>query len=254
MLIAHLSDLHVDHENAANSMRLAYLIAELAVHAPDLWLLTGDLTQHGRAEDYFLLQEQLSHCGPVLALPGNHDDAVRVAQLFGHAAPPPQGLRAIAFNDACLRVVLIDSTVPGKSNGHCRSELIEALDEELRRSRLPTLLAMHHPPIDSQMPVMAPYELESADTFINCVKGHDHVVGVLAGHHHKVQFAMLGRDCPVIIAPSTAPGLPLDFAATEFHAHPAPPSALLHRWDGGTLRTHLFLPVTPFGTSQKEHM
>lgn len=246
MLIAHLSDLHIDYEKPANSRRLAYILNELKRHGPDLWLLSGDLTQHGREEDYAVLQVLLQDCAPVLALPGNHDHAERVARLFRDCAPPPQGLRAVAFEDAGLQIVLIDTTMPGEDKGYCEAGLIDALDARLRQSSLPALLAMHHPPIDAQMPVMAPYELQDADACADCIKAHEHVVGVLAGHHHKVQFGMLGRHCPVIVAPSVAPGLPLDFAGTRFQAHPAPPAALLHQWDGTALRTHLFIPATPF--------
>ncbi|MGZ5198293.1 MAG: metallophosphoesterase family protein [Telluria sp.] len=246
MLIAHLSDLHIDRRNTGNAKRLAYLLAELKGHRLDVWLLTGDLTEHGSAEEYESLQQLLPKDNPVFVLPGNHDNATGVARLFGRFAPPAKGMRTVRFEESNLNVVLIDSTILGQGYGYCSSEMLVALDGLLAKSAVPTVLAMHHPPIDAQMPVMTEYELRGSASFAECIAKHEHVIAVFAGHHHKAQFGTLARRCPVIIAPSTAPGIPVNFTADRFLAHPGDPAALLHRWHGGVLRTHLFLPVTRF--------
>ena len=70
-LIAHLSDLHFGRERRSD---VAVLQAELQALAPDLVIVSGDLTQRARAKQFAAAREFLrSLPGPTLVLPGNHD-------------------------------------------------------------------------------------------------------------------------------------------------------------------------------------
>ena len=69
--IAHLSDLHFGEERFALVPRL---IEQLCYLAPDMVVITGDLTQHSRVDEYeeacrFITALPM----PVLAVPGNRD-------------------------------------------------------------------------------------------------------------------------------------------------------------------------------------
>lgn len=69
--IAHLSDLHF---GATDPIVVAALAEELRADAPDLVIVSGDLTQAARSGEYAAAKRFLDGFpAPVLAVPGNHD-------------------------------------------------------------------------------------------------------------------------------------------------------------------------------------
>ncbi|EJW11860.1 3',5'-cyclic-nucleotide phosphodiesterase [Rhodovulum sp. PH10] len=71
MRIVHLSDLHFGRHDAEIAAGLA---AEVAEHAPDLVVVSGDFTQIGSAAEFSMASDFLRTLGaPVFAVPGNHD-------------------------------------------------------------------------------------------------------------------------------------------------------------------------------------
>ena len=102
MLIAQISDLHI--AEADNYMRkFVDANAKLAAAVdylnamqlrPDVVLATGDLTDHGRPEQYELLAAILAELDiPLLLIPGNHDEREPFRAAFGATHPylPRQG-------------------------------------------------------------------------------------------------------------------------------------------------------------------
>src|SRR5207302_8588923 len=80
MIIAHLSDLHLDDGPRAEervAAAMAYL-DELAVAAV---VVTGDIADHGAATEHARAAQLLKHPAPGLLCPGNHD--VRAAFRTG---------------------------------------------------------------------------------------------------------------------------------------------------------------------------
>ena len=71
MRIAHISDLHFGHHDAAAAAGLA---ADLLHQAPDLVVASGDFTQRGTPAEFEMARDFLaSLAAPVFAVPGNHD-------------------------------------------------------------------------------------------------------------------------------------------------------------------------------------
>lgn len=241
MLIAHLSDLHIDDMDSHNTERLRLALAELArvKPQPSLLLITGDLTQHGRPEQYLLLRELLRHCGPYVLVPGNHDDSHLVHHFFPEISPPPYGMLRVELG--CLRLLLADSCVPRQDYGELQTELLQKMSAEIHLADRPTLLAIHHPPVPAQVPAMEGMGLRSCQVFQDWLTKQGSIVAVLAGHYHQAQFSMLGRCCPVIVAPSVAPALVPDFCTSSFQVEETPVAGLLHHWNQNRLSTHLFI-------------
>ena len=82
MIIAQIDDLHVVAKNrlcyrrVPTNAQLAQSIAHINSldPRPDAVIASGDLTDHGRPEEYDLLREILSDwVPPVFVIPGNHD-------------------------------------------------------------------------------------------------------------------------------------------------------------------------------------
>lgn len=83
-VIAHLSDLHFGAEEPAV---VAALAEDVAAAAPDLVVVSGDLTQRARHREFHAAAQFLRALpAPVLAVPGNHD--VPVFDLLERFADP----------------------------------------------------------------------------------------------------------------------------------------------------------------------
>ena len=71
MRIVHLSDLHFGRHDPEI---VAGLAAEIAEHAPDLVVVSGDFTQIGTPIEFAMARDFLrTLAAPVFAVPGNHD-------------------------------------------------------------------------------------------------------------------------------------------------------------------------------------
>jgi Icc protein len=100
MRIAQITDLHVVardrlcYRKVPTNEQLAQAVAHLnsLEPRPDVVIASGDLTDHGRAEEYGVLREILAELRiPIFVVPGNHDhrDVMR-SELADHrymAAP-----------------------------------------------------------------------------------------------------------------------------------------------------------------------
>jgi hypothetical protein len=192
------------------------------------------------------LQSLLVDFGQVDVVPGNHDDSHLVAQYFGASAPRPRGVGSVwverpSIMRSGLRMMLVDTSVDGHDYGELPTQLLNDL-HELAHSGTPMIIAMHHPPIDGQVPCLNSISLRqtSCDALRQALLNNGHVIAVLAGHYHKCQFSIMNQSCRVIVAPSVAPALSFDYIAGHFKTDlNSPVSALLHDWDGSTFQTHL---------------
>jgi len=241
MIIAQLSDLHIDEPDSQNALRLKTALASLAEVQPEplLTLITGDLTQDGTPMQYQLLQDLLSCSGPCALIPGNHDDAKLVHRIFPEYSPPAGGMRCLTLNG--LRLVLIDSSVTGRDHGEIGGDLLHQMSLVLDGDPQPTLLAMHHPPVSAQVPAMDDMGLHNSQMFQKWVDERLWIAGILAGHYHQGQFTIWGERCPVVVAPSVAYPLKIDFQTHKFQVENKPPAGFLHRWKSNRLSSHFFI-------------
>ena len=83
--IVQLSDLHLTDDDPAPVQALRETITTVLALStlPDGIVLTGDLADHGRPEEYALLRTELERLPmPVHPLPGNHDDVGALLEAF----------------------------------------------------------------------------------------------------------------------------------------------------------------------------
>ena len=218
-----------------------------AIHAlpqaPDVVLVTGDLVNDGRDAQYAGLAPVLGQLElPVSVLPGNHDDRAGLRRHFevGGSGGGGDPIQYVVWSDP-LRVVVLDTTIPGQPGGDLDaarlqwlSRVLEADPEHL------TLLAMHHPPFAcgvrdmDRIGLAAPARAALAEL----VNDHPQVVGCVAGHHHRtIVGAVAGR--PAVVAPSTYGQLPLDFDAEPLEMVSDPIGFAVHTLVDGALVSHV---------------
>ncbi len=257
MLIAHLSDPHVRPEGELyqgvvdSNAQFAAAIAHVNAldPQPDLVLLSGDLVDHGRADEYAMLTLMLADLAmPVLAIPGNHDErrAFRTAFTAQSWLPANGPINYVADTLGPVRIVALDVTLPGLHHGVVSEEGAAWLDRVLAAEPTrPTIVMMHQPPFDTGIPYMDPYACCEGQRLAAVVARHPQVERILCGHVHRVMQMRFGGTT-LCTAPSTTTAIALQLRPDAMPAsHIEPPAMLLHHWQEGTgLITH----VVPIGT------
>jgi len=137
----------------------------------------------------------------VIWVMGNHDDrgAFRSQLLAEQASTRPVD-RVYDING--LRIITLDSTVPGHHYGEVTGEQLDWLAEELS-TRAPhgTILAMHHPPLPSVLDLAVAVELRDQSGLAEVLLGSD-VRSIIAGHLHYSSTGTFA-GIPVSVASAT---------------------------------------------------
>ncbi|MFI2284489.1 metallophosphoesterase [Nocardia beijingensis] len=205
ILVAQVSDTHFDlgNRNAQRVRRVMAYIAGLR-RRPDAILVTGDITDSGKPEQFAEAKAAFGSEIPIYAIPGNHDDRAgfRTA-LLGESASDAPINHAHRVGD--LTVALLDSSVPGQPGGQLAEETYDWLGDVLDSAPAgkPILLALHHPPAHLFSPIVDVISLADPQRLADLVAGDDRIVGVVTGHAHSAVATTFGGR-PLLVAPSTA--------------------------------------------------
>jgi len=234
--LAQLSDPHLragaDDRGAARALETA-VAAVLDLHpAPDAVLVSGDVGERGDPVEYALARKLLAPLPmPVHVLAGNHDDPDALSEAFGTPA------RYVAEVGE-LALVACHTSLPGRLEGALDLDWLEA-QLEATRGR-PVVVAMHHPPLLTGIPVLDAIGLpaEQRAALGDLLARFPDVRRVVAGHVHRTAFASLG-GCGVVTAPSTNLQARLEIGGQAFDFRPEPPGFLLHVELGGELVSHV---------------
>lgn len=257
-LLLQLSDLHIREPG-----RLAYgrintaPYLQQAVHSitrlpqrPDAVVITGDLTDFGRAAEYDHLRALLTPLGsmPIYLLPGNHDDrsqlrasfpehAHYLGNHFGH-----DGFVQYSVPVGDLQLIALDTVVPGASTGSLCAQRLAWLEAELeRQSHLPVVIAMHHPPFQTLIGHMDHIGLlEGAQALEAIVARHPNVERVICGHlHRSIQVRFGGTIASTVPAPAHQVSLDLSPQAPSTWMLEPPGFAIHALPRGGRMVSHL---------------
>lgn len=252
MLIAQITDIHLGFEPDApgefNRQRLDRTLAALCAlkPAPDMLFATGDLIDRGDAASYERLREAFADLPfPVHMVLGNHDERGNFLRTFPQYQPV-DGFVQYVVEAGPLRVVVLDTLEPGRHGGSfCEkraSWLRARLDEAPDR---PTLIVLHHPPIELGIPWMNTDPTEPwVEMLAGCLRGRTNLVGAICGHIHRAT-ATFWEGVMVSTCPSTAPQVALDLRPIDPDGPDQrnlivadPPAYALHFWNGRELVTH----------------
>ncbi|MHB1303300.1 MAG: phosphodiesterase [Acidiphilium sp.] len=244
MLIAHLSDLHVrPFGRPANRVVETNLMAERALRqlcaldpAPDAIVVTGDLTECGLAEEYAELRRLLVRrlpC-PIYVVPGNHDRR----ENFRDALADMPGVTAdadfvqYAADIGPLRLVMLDSVVPGAGYGVLCEKRLAFLDRALAEAAgRPVLIGLHHPPVLTGVAGMDRIPLRAPEALLARARAHGGVLAILSGHHHRAIYGQNGNTALLSVPAVGGHQSELTFDPTArdyFHLEPG--GYFLLRW------------------------
>lgn len=209
--LIHLSDTHLRAEGARLYDRVdptAQLIELLAAlegtgRRPDAIVVTGDLADLGERQAYRDLAELVEPVAERLGARlvwamGNHDDRGALREHLLGEAPTMAPIDRVDELEG-LRIVTLDTTVPGAHHGEVGVEQLAWLADVLAQpAPLGTVLAMHHPPVPSPLDLAASVELRDQAALAYVLAGTD-VRAILAGHLHYSSFATFA-GIPVSVA------------------------------------------------------
>ena len=248
MLIAQITDLHISTPGSANDrlFRTPEHLARAVTHLnglaprPDVVLATGDLVERGEPEEYARLREILDRLAmPLYVIPGNHDARGPLARAFADRGYLPQddGFLHYVVEDWPVRLIGLDTHVPGESGGRLCAERLAWLDARLGEGRgRPTVVFMHHPPFETGIRMMDEMGLEGKAALAAVLRRHPPVEAVLCGHVHRPMTRRFGGTVATT-CPATAHQIALDLAAApRLAVIMEPPACMLHLWlgaDGG---------------------
>lgn len=213
-VVAHISDTHFLggerplYGTVDTDRTLVTALAQLETSGlrPAAIVITGDLADLGEPDAYERLREQVEPAAErmgsrIIWVMGNHDERPEFSSILMRQEPSLAPQDAVYDIDG-LRIIALDSTVPGYHHGELEQSQLDWLREQLATpAPHGTLLALHHPPIPSPIEIMAILELQEQSRLADVIRGTD-VRGILAGHlHYSTSGSFAG--VPVSVASAT---------------------------------------------------
>ncbi|MHA6630412.1 metallophosphoesterase family protein [Pseudonocardia sichuanensis] len=237
--------LHGSVDSLGNLQRV--LDAVVASGVPtDAIVLTGDLADAGAPGAYRRLRAVVEPAAArldadVVYLMGNHDERSAFhAELLDD---PEAGRRS---HDAVrriggLRLIALDTTVPGHHHGEIDEAQYEWLGAQLAEPAPEgTIVALHHPPVPASDELHAAVGFRDAEKLIETLDGTD-VRAVLAGHTHAAAASIVGSTF-VWVGGALAYSFDGTAPAGMLRGRPAPAFSRIDITDGVVTATSIQLP------------
>jgi Icc protein len=253
-VVAHFSDPHLLADGQRQYgvvdpepyLKLALARLERLDPAPQALVFTGDLADKAEPAAYARLRDLVEPAAErfgaqVVWVMGNHDErAPYAAGLFDSVNEGPQDR---VYDVDGLRIIALDTSVPGYHHGDLTKDQLRWLADELATPAAHgTLLALHHPPIPVPMLAAAEIiELVDQHLLADVISGTD-LRGILGGHFHFSTYSTFA-GVPVSVASATcytSDPAPLERFVSGVDGHQA--ITMLHLYDDRIV--HTVVPVT----------
>jgi 3',5'-cyclic-AMP phosphodiesterase len=241
MLIAQVSDSHVEqpgkvaygvYDAHAAFVRALHKVAAV-VPRPDFLLHTGDVTHHGNTDIHRNVRAELERTGiPYAVMAGNHDENETLRAAFADKSwMPGAGFLHYVIELPPVRIICLDTTIPGKVEGMLCAARMRWLAERLaEKLSAPTMIAMHHPAFRIGRPTSDARPFGGAKEFAELIARYPNVSLVTAGHVHCTLQARIGNAVALAV-PSTVYGFAMDRRPdAPLSTINEPPGYYLHDW------------------------
>jgi 3',5'-cyclic AMP phosphodiesterase CpdA len=253
-VLIHVSDPHFlaggarlggRYDAEANFARTLEAIRQVHPH-PAAIVVTGDLTDLGEPDAYRRLRDALepvaAELGTIVVwVAGNHDERSALREGLLDLAPTEEPVTGVWDLDG-LRLIALDTSVPGWHHGDLDEAQLAWLRDVLAEpAPHGTLLAMHHPPLPSHLPLFDILELRHQDELAEVIRGSD-VRGILAGHLHYSAHGIFA-GVPVSVSSATCYTMNVSLPAADVNGMDAAQAFQLVHVHPDTV-VHTVVPVT----------
>ncbi|MDG4825073.1 metallophosphoesterase [Asanoa sp. WMMD1127] len=246
--ILHLSDPHLTgsgyDEDGVDAARALDLVIAAARDVDDLDLIvtTGDIADDGSVKGCLRARDAIGAFAGERGVPhvyttGNHDRRPAFEEVFGSGhlgadgrdvatARGPAGACAAVSEVLGLRVVTLDSLVPGSGHGLLGGAQLQWLGDLLSTDApRGTIVALHHPPIALTRHPLSHLLLHDPQPLADAVANSD-VRAILCGHLHHDLAGALG-PVAVHVAPGIVTRVDLAGPSTELTAVLGPRASIV---------------------------
>ena len=243
LTIAHLSDPHLDLSPERMQRFAATLRQVGALPRVDALLVSGDLADHGLAEEYASFFANLPSGVPTLVIAGNHDLAAPLAGALVAAKMTPHS-NAVLHLDG-LTIIGLDSHIDGRDDGLLDAATLDFARDEIGAAPGPVVVMLHHPPVpighhivDEHFALANPQDLELL------IRESPRVIAVFTGHVHAA-FTTTFAGVPILGSPGIVSTMRLGSRTGPIADVDAMPGFALHAIDGQNIRTvfHYLRPM-----------
>lgn len=164
----------------------------------DTLLISGDLAHNGTPESYQILKEILSPLqNNIVVMPGNHDNAENLSQLFGKNLAPN-------FSLGDWEIITTDSVQIAQTSGFLTQNTLLNLDLSLKNTKAKyNVVVLHHPPVPMQSNWDDTLSLKNCDEFFSVIDKYPKIKAILWGHAHQATD-FKREKLKLISCPSTA--------------------------------------------------
>jgi Icc protein len=250
-LLVQLSDPHIGADwvecDPIAGLAAAVEAVKAIQPAPGAVLISGDLADGAADSQYATIRELLAPLAvPLFVLAGNHDDRAALRRNFDLPGAGDEPVHYVA-DLVPIRLVVLDSKVPGRDGGQVDAQQLGWLESELSaRPDAPTMIALHHPPFDTGLPAFDAIGLAPSATaaFAGVVGPHPNVRRIVAGHVHRSIIGQV-RGHTALTAPSTCAQAVLDLSTDELVMSAQPIGFAVHALVDGELVSHFHALEVP---------
>lgn len=214
-VLLHMSDAHLVagdgylYGAVDSEARLRQIFSELEASAarPEALVFTGDLADKGEPGAYAKLRAIVEPAAAALGarliwVAGNHDNRANLRRYLLDEDPDERPLDR-AYDVHGLRVITLDSSVPGRHFGRLGAQQLDWLAGQLSTPAPDgTVLALHHPPLPCTQHAEVLTELRRQQDLAGVLEGTQ-VRVILAGHRHYT-VAGTFAGIPVSVAAATS--------------------------------------------------
>ena len=244
--VLHLSDTHLTapgslHQGLVDTTAaLRNLLAGLAGAGDlDAVVVSGDVSDDGSTASYETVRELVGafaaeHGALAVFAMGNHDLPGPFSEVLG----PVRGVHDVDG----LRIVVLDSSVPGRGYGLIGAEQLRWLRGVLAEpAPRGSALVVHHPVVAAPTVLHDGLRLQDPDELLEVLEGSD-VRAVLSGHYHHPFVEALDSGITAVVAPGVANRNDVLVAPGRERAVRGSGAALVELLDEGVRTTVLAVP------------
>lgn len=225
MRIFQISDFHLRGDGklsfqkadtiTAMNRTVEYFLKLKEYELPEFFVVTGDLSEGGTREGYEIVREGLRKLPrPCYIVPGNHDKRDFYLEMFDSETPVMDDIKpyiCYTIDDQPIRVIVIDTSIPGCHYGGLTDEVAEWLEKKIvEYPDKPALVFTHHPPFVTGLPAMDE-GFGQADRLAEILRLHRNV-RLCCGHMHTGIFTQW-QGIPAVTCPPVAMQMEVDFRA-----------------------------------------
>lgn len=182
MRLVQITDCHLHADPDARSrtgypLRQLHAVVERArAMRPDILLVSGDISQDETPTSYqHAINAFTSIDCPWFWLPGNHDHPETMAE---------QREILDEIDLGAWRLLILDSHLSGHTHGELGLAQLQGLAFKLEEDERPTLLALHHPPLEVGSEWLDEIGLSDREALWQTLSAYGQVRAILCGHIH----------------------------------------------------------------------